>query len=203
MNFKERINKYKKKTLRAKISDAIFIIFLIAMLTPSGRLAIGGFVNRIKAMIIQPAVKTTEQAVQLTNTDYNWQLTDLNGQNFNLSEYKNKVLFVNFWATWCPPCVGEMPEIQDLYDAYKNNPNIRFLMLTNDTPDKVKAFLTKRKYSFPVYFYSYQPPEAFKSSVIPTTFIISKDGKILVKETGATNWNGEKTHKLIENLIHR
>lgn len=201
MNFKERITKYKKKSLRAKISDAVFIIFIVAMLTPSGRLAIGGFVNRIKAMIIQPSVKSGINAIQLKETDYNWELSNISGNSLNLSELKNKVIFINFWATWCPPCVGEMPAIQDLYNIYKDDSRIQFLMVTNDSSEKVEKFLKKRDYSFPVFLYKYQPPSVFKSSVIPTTFIISKDGKIMIKETGANNWNGEKTQKLIEKLI--
>ncbi len=203
MTLKERINKYKKKSLKAKISDAVFIVFIIAMLTPSGRLAIGGFVNRIKSMIIQPSVKSENNAVQLNDSDYNWQLSDINGQIINLSQYKGKVLFINFWASWCPPCVGEMPAIQDLYDIYKNDKRIQFLMLTNDSPEKVNTFLKKRDYKFPVYFYSVRPPTVYTSNVIPTTFIISKDGKIIVKETGASNWNGEKITKLIKKLINK
>jgi len=203
MNLKERIDKYKKKSLRAKISDVIFVVFIIVMLTPSGRLAIGGFVNRIKSMIIQPSVKSENNAVQLTDSDYNWQLNDINGHIINLSQYKGKVLFINFWATWCPPCVGEMPAIKDLYDIYKNDNRIQFLMLTNDSPEKVNTFLKKRGYKFPVYFYASHPPDVFKSSVIPTTFVVSKDGKIMVNETGANKWNGERTQKLIEELINK
>jgi len=203
MNLKERIEKYKKKSLKSKISDFIFIVFIITMLTPSGRLAVGGFVNRIKSLIIQPSVKTENDAVQLNNSDYNWQFTDINGHIINLSQYKGTVLFLNFWATWCPPCVGEMPAIQGLYNLYKDDNRIQFLMLTNDSPKKVNTFLKKRNYKFPVYFYSVRPPDVYISNVIPTTFIISKDGKIIVKETGASNWNGEKMKKLIKNLINK
>ncbi len=203
MNFKERVDKYKKKPLRSKISDVIFIIFIIAMLIPSGRLAIGGFVNRIKAMIIQPSVNTGKEIVTLKDADYNWQISDINGKPVNFSEFRNKVIFLNFWATWSPPCVGEMPAIQDLYNSFKNEEGVSFLLVTNDSPDKVREFLKKRDYNFPVYIYSYNPPDIFKSSVIPTTFIISKDGKILVKETGAANWNGTGIQDLIKKLIKK
>jgi peroxiredoxin len=202
MTFKERIEKYKKKSLAGKISDIIFIIFIITMLVPSGRLAVGGFVNRIKSMVVQPSVNTEKNAVQLNDKDYNWQLTNINGKPVKLTDYKNKVIFLNFWATWCPPCVGEMPAIQDLYDTYKNDDRIQFLLVTNDSSQNVKDFIKKRTYTFPVFTYAYRPPEVFSSSVIPTTFIISKKGKIMVKETGASNWNGEKTLNLVKKLIN-
>lgn len=201
MNLKEHIRKYKKKSLKNKISDVIFIVFIIAMLTPSGRLAIGGFVNRVKAMVIQPSVTSEKDAVQLKETDYNWEFKDISGNTINLSDYKNKVIFMNFWATWCPPCVGEMPAIQDLYDTYKNDNRIQFLMLTNDKPEKIKEFIKKRDFSFPVFTYKFRPPKVLESQVIPTTFVISKKGKIMVKETGASKWNGKKSKELISKLL--
>ncbi len=202
MTFKKRIDKYKKKSIGAKISDIIFIIFVAAMLTSSGRMAIGGFVNRIKAMIIAPSVNSEKNIIQLSETDYNWELKNINGNSINFSDYKGKVIFLNFWAAWCPPCVGEMPEIQKLYNIYKNNKNIQFLLVTNEPVQKAQEFIRKREYDFPVFSSVSATPSVFKSNVIPTTFIISKDGKILVNETGATNWSGKTTTELIEKLIN-
>ncbi len=202
MTFKEKIDKYKKKSIGAKISDIIFIIFVAAMLTSSGRMAIGGFVNRIKAMIIAPSVNSEKNIIQLSETDYNWELKNINGNSINFSDYKGKVIFLNFWAAWCPPCVGEMPEIQKLYNIYKNNKNIQFLLVTNEPVQKAQEFIRKREYDFPVFSSVTTTPSVFKSSVIPTTFIISKKGKILVNETGATNWSGKTTTELIEKLIN-
>ncbi len=203
MTFKERIDKYKKKSIGAKISDIIFVIFVAAMLTSSGRMAIGGFVNRIKAMIIAPSVNSEKNIIQLSETDYNWEIQSINGNSINFSDYTGKVIFLNFWATWCPPCVGEMPEIQKLYNLYKNNNGIKFLLVTNEPISKAREFIKKREYDFPVFSSVTPTPSVFKSSVIPTTFIISKKGKILVNETGATNWSGKTTTELIEKLLNK
>ncbi|NPA67293.1 MAG: TlpA family protein disulfide reductase [Chlorobi bacterium] len=201
MKIKEKIAEYKKKPLKSKISDAVFIVFIIVMLTPSGRLAVGGFANRIKAMFVQPSVKTGKNIPRLGKDDYNWYLKDIYDNTVNLSDFKNKVLFINYWATWCPPCVGEMPEIQSLYEDFKDNEDIEFLLITSDTPDKAKAFTKKKHYNFPIYFFSSPAPEILKSNVIPATFIISKKGEIRVSETGASHWNGERTRKLLKTLI--
>jgi len=198
----ERIKTYKKKSIWSKVTDIIFITFIIALFIPSSRLAIGGFVNRIKSMIIQPSEIETTDEQRLSENDYKWELSDIHGSTFKFENTKDKVIFLNFWATWCPPCVGEMPEIQKLYDTYKNNDNIVFLIVTSEDIKAVQNFLSKRDYNFPVYLSKYRPPEIFNSQSIPTTFIISKDGTIKVKEKGAQNWSGEKTIDIINKLIN-
>jgi thiol-disulfide isomerase/thioredoxin len=203
MGIKERIkNYYKKKSLWSKITDFLVIALIIAMLIPSSRLAVGGFINRIKAAIMQPRIEEKGSEQVLAPDDYNWPLNDINKTPVNLNDFKGKVLFINVWATWCPPCVGEMPEIQGLYDRYKNNDQIAFLLISNEENQTVKNFLQKRKYSFPVYTTKYRSPDIFYSQSIPVTFLISKTGKMVIREEGASNWNGEKTYKLINQLIN-
>lgn len=200
MNLKERINNYmNNKSLFGKISDLIFVIFIVAMLFPSGRMAIGGAVNRVKALISQPDLN--ENGEQMSDDDFDWSLKDINNEQVNLKNHKGKVIFINLWATWCPPCVGEMPEIQKLYEHFKDNDKIEFLMITGDPVSKIKSFIKKRGYSFPVYHYNSNPPIPFRVKSIPTTFIISKSGKIVVKKIGAANWGGSKTIKIINKLI--
>ena len=197
----KHVEKWKKKSLFSKITDILIIVLVIALLTPGGRLAIGGFVNRIKAMIINPDTSGKNIAV-LSENDYNWQLVDLQNNKVNFYDFKGKVVFVNFWATWCPPCVGEMPEIQELYDNFKNNDNVKLLLVTNEPIEKVKAFIADRGYTFPVYLNKMRKPSVFQTSSIPTSFLISKKGEIKIKETGAANWGGDKMKSFVEKLIN-
>ncbi|RLD52701.1 MAG: TlpA family protein disulfide reductase [Bacteroidetes bacterium] len=203
MNIKNYIEKYKKKSLWSKITDVIFIIFILVMLTPAGRLGVGGFVNRIRAYIIPPSVKSAKDIIKLSENSYNWQLKNSENLSVNFADFKGKVIFLNFWATWCPPCVGEMPEIQKLYDKYKDNSDIQFLLVTNEPIQKATDFVNKRNYSFPIYTSDTKSPAVFQSNAIPVTFIISKTGEIMVRETGATNWSGDRTQKLINKLINK
>ncbi|MCF6366826.1 MAG: TlpA family protein disulfide reductase [Bacteroidales bacterium] len=201
-SLKEKFKIYlKKKSTFGKISDLIFIALIIALFIPGSRLAIGGFVNRIKSMVVEPSVKDAGNESGLNMNDYFWELEDISGKKVNLQDYKGKVVFLNLWATWCPPCVGEMPGIQQLYDKFKDNENIAFLLVSNESPERVKAFIDKKSYTFPVYTTKYKSPEVFFSQSIPTTFVISKDGIIKIKETGALNWGGSKTEKIINDLI--
>jgi len=201
-SLKEKFKSYlKKKSTFGKISDLIFIALIIALFIPGSRLAIGGFVNRIKSYIIEPSIKEDGNETVLSANDYFWELEDISGDKVNLQNYKGKVIFLNLWATWCPPCVGEMPGIQQLYDKFKNNENIVFLLVSTEDSKKVKTFINKREYTFPVYTTEYQSPKVFFSQSIPTTFLISKTGKIKIKETGALNWGGSKMENIIKDLL--
>ena len=192
------LEKWKSKSIFGKISDIIFILFIGAMFTSTGRMTIGGWVNRLTAQIRNPS---QIEGIALQNSNFNWQLEGINGQQINLQELKGKVLFINEWATWCPPCVGEMPEIQALYHKFKDNPNIQFLMISNESTAKIKSFIEGKGYTFPVYSARSRAPQPFQSSSIPTTFLISKSGKIVITETGAMNWGGSKMENIVMGLL--
>ncbi len=203
-SLKDKFKEYlKKKSTFGKITDIIFVLFLVALFIPNSRIAIGGFVNRIKAMVVEPSLDDTGNEEIVNFNDINWQLTDINGSTINFQDYKGKVVFLNFWATWCPPCVGEMPGIQDLYDKFKDNNDVVFLLVSNEELSKIKTFIDKREYTFPVFSSRYKSPDVFFSKSIPTTFVISKYGKIKVKETGAVNWGGNKMEQIIKDLLNK
>ena len=200
---KEKFQDYlKKKSVWGKISDVIFILFIVAMFIPNSRIVIGGFVNRIKSMIIEPSLnEDNEQTVGFNSI--NWQLTDLDGGTVKFKDFEGKVVFLNFWATWCPPCIGEMPGIQQLYNKFKDNKDVVFLLVSSEDLSRIGTFAEKNEYTFPIYSSKYKAPDIFVSQSIPTTFVISKDGKIKIKETGAKNWGGDKMEQIINDLINK
>jgi len=198
LNFIER---WKTKSLFSKITDFIFIGLIVAMLIPQSRMAIGAFVNRIKSKIIQPKELAQEKKEVLNESDLNFSFVDVSGKTRNFSEYKGKVIFLNFWATWCPPCVGEMPSIQELYDKYKNNDKIAFVLISDESPELIKAFTAKKSYTFPVFSMNSNLPEQLSTSGIPATFLITKKGEIALKEVGAADWSGDNMIEIVEKLI--
>ena len=191
-------DKWKKKSLASKISDIVFIAFIIALLIPGPRTKILAVVNNLKAKVIQPSQQAN--AGSLSENDYLWQLYDINGNPHALAEYKGKVIFINFWATWCGPCLGEMPEIQKFYDIYKNNPNVQFLIISNQPSNEISAFIKKTNYTFPV-FQASGTPAILATNTIPTSYLIDKNGKIIFKKTGVANWSGKKMQKIINELL--
>src|SRR5688572_1961183 len=137
--------------------------------------------------------------ITLTN---DFLLQDLNSKTMKFSSLKNKVIFLNIWATWCPPCIAEMPGIQRLYDKVKGNRNIAFVMLSVDQEGmaKVKKFVEKKNYTFPVYLPASNIPAAFQTQSIPTTFIIGKNGKIATQHNGMANYDTGEVKEYLESL---
>lgn len=123
------------------------------------------------------------------NADFDFALQTLDGEMVKLSDFKGKVIFLNIWATWCPPCIAEMPGIQSLYDK-TDDENIVFVMLSmDDSIEKPKKFIEKKSYTFPVYMPASRVPDVFRSPSIPTTFVISADGKIVAKKVGMAKYD--------------
>jgi len=135
-----------------------------------------------------------------TLQDYQWPLLTADNRQVNLTGSKNKVVIINLWATWCPPCVAEMPAFQKLYNDYGNQ--VDFYFITSESPEKVAGFMEKNNYSLPVYFQQYQAPEQLESRALPTTFVISDTGEIVVRETGAADWNSKKTRQILDRLLN-
>ena len=122
--------------------------------------------------------------------DYNWKLEDLGEQPVQFSRFKGKTVFLNIWATWCPPCVGEMPSIARLAE----NPglkgkNIEFVCVsTDDSTDKVVRFVRDKNWPMTVLRAQSLPP-VFLTEAIPATYIITPGGRIVAAEVGANDWD--------------
>ena len=136
------------------------------------------------------------------NFNYNFTLRDISGKIIDMKEFKNKTIFLNIWATWCGPCRYEMPSIHKLYQDV-NHDKIVFVMLSVDAADhdlKVKNYIKENNFTFPVYRPDGMLPMQLDVSSIPTTFIISPEGKIVSKKVGAASYDNEEFKKFIEGL---
>ncbi len=124
-----------------------------------------------------------------TMADYNLRLRSLQGEAVDFKELAGKTIFMNLWATWCPPCVAEMPNIQSLYDQVAAE-DIVFVMLSLDQdPNKAISFIEKKGFDFPVYFLDSHLPSVYETNSIPSTFVISPEGKIVTRHLGMANYN--------------
>ncbi len=203
MDIKQKIKNYfSKKSKWGIASDVIFVALIVAFLIPQSRLQLGTWVNQLKMLVISPSVTDESNAKYLKPKDYEVVFHDMQNNPVDLSELKGKVIFINFWATWCPPCIAEMPSIQTLYDKYKGNNEVVFLIVSNDKPEKIATFMKKNEYSFPVYTNQFKLPDIFSYTSIPTTFVISKSGKIVIHETGAADWASSSMFKIVDRLIN-
>ena len=152
--------------------------------------------NKIKVQLFSPSTLDVEDQTQLE--PFSYQVTDLKGQPETIEIGHGKITFLSYWATWCPPCIAELPSIQKLYNDYRDK--IDFVLLTDEDSEVVQAFLEKKQYDLPVFISKMQTPEKLYERSIPTNYIIDKSGKIIVKEQGATDWNSKKVREILEGL---
>ncbi len=151
-------------------------------------------------MLFTPNFPTSSERTLYGQVDYNWTIQTPDGKKVTLSEFKNKVLFINLWASWCNPCVVEMPGIQRLYDSLKNE-EVAFLLISDEDESTVRHFIKNKKFNFPVYLRTGDVPNVFITRGIPATFIVDKEGAIVFKHIGFANWDDESTRSFIRSLL--
>ncbi len=130
--------------------------------------------------------------------DYNWHLTSLDGRELTFAEFQNKVVFLNVWATWCGPCVAEMPAIQRLHDAVSAE-GIALVLVSDEDADDVRRFVRGEGYTFPVYL-SPALPAPFETDGIPATFVVSREGRVVLSHLGAAAWDSTSCQSFLRAL---
>ncbi len=156
--------------------------------------------EQIKTELLPPSFPERTKIAIYGQADYSWPLRTLEGRETTLSEFKDKVVFINLWATWCMPCVAEMPNIQSLYDSLKSE-QVAFLVISNEPKETVKKFLNDKKFIFPVYLSKKELPSVFKTMGIPATFILSRDGSVVFKEVGSAKWDDVSSLNFLRGLM--
>jgi thiol-disulfide isomerase/thioredoxin len=133
--------------------------------------------------------------------DFHWNVMDLEGRTIPLSRFRDKVILLNFWAAWCGPCRQEMPTIQKLFEREKTNPSLAILCINVESIRDAKNFLRFSKYTFPVYVANKEIPPLFKPKGLPTSYIISRSGRLMVKVPGAVSWDDPAIARAITQLL--
>ncbi len=191
------------KLTKKTIYNILFIAFIIFLFTPYGlgvksKLTQG--VTYVKSFIFSPAVAMADDRVELDTYDVRLKGIS-NSTDVNLESLKGRVVFINYWATWCAPCRAEMPMIKKLYDDYKDK--IVFLMVTSDDNSKVEKYYSKNNFEFPTFNLISNPPEQISTQSIPATFILDKQAKVALEEFGPADWNSSAVRKLLDELLEQ
>lgn len=189
--------KYSRKKRWWTITlDFVFAALLISMLFPATRKPLSAFL--IRQTLFSPS--ETENIVYLSVDEWSMRLnSNADGKDIILGDFKGKPVFLNFWATWCPPCIAEMPSIKELYNEYKDD--VAFVLVSNESTEVVNSFFEKHDYSFPVYSLSGDVPAIFETSTIPATYLIGTKGRLLISKTGAAKWDSGKMKSLLDKHI--
>ena len=181
--------------LKKNWSNVVFIMVFILLIVPQTRSPIQVFVQRVIAF----SPSEISEVDRVIIKDLDWRLNTMEGAEKNLSSSNNKVILINFWATWCPPCIAEMPSLQELFEDYRGK--VDFYFVTQEDPSVIQKFMNEKNYNFPVYIERFAPPHELTSKSLPTTFIISKSGEIVVRKTGVANWYNDKVEEILNDLL--
>lgn len=192
-------NYFKKKKPFSIVIDVLFVVLLVLLILPATRKDVSSFFIRMTSL--PPSTLDSEEQFTVNANTMDWQLINFEGQQTNFQELSNKPVFLNIWATWCPPCVAELPGILDLYEEYGDR--VHFIIVSNEKPNHVHDFLKDHDYSQSPFYLSATIPQDFASNSIPATYIIDADGRVRVNKKGAARWNSDTTRDLLDEMLNQ
>ncbi len=184
----------------SNISTTLLVLLMLAMffspeakgLLIQGLMKVGFFQPDMPQISKQNATSVPGQQVLFT---------DVKGKTITLADQKGKVVFMNFWASWCPPCIAEMPSISSLYAKYKDHKNVIFILVDVDgNINASTAFLNKKNFTLPVYISASEIPKEYFSGSMPTTVILDKAGNIAFHHVGGADYTNPEVSSFIDKL---
>jgi len=150
----------------------------------------------VKALFEALAIKRPEPRVMAPDVP----LTDTEGKPRRLADFRGKLVLVNFWATWCPPCLAEMPELDRLHAAYQDK---RFVVVAISTdiegPEYVRRYVAEKGFRFPAFSdpWGLRAGIPFRLVGIPASYLVGADGELLGSVQGPRSWAGPEAMALI------
>lgn len=196
----------EKKKLWRHVGNVFFFGLVILLLVPSGRTWVQQGLMKLglfKPSLEAPVVKGKEGEEDLKIGEDVVFLND-NEQRVPLADLKGKVVFINFWATWCPPCKAEMPSIQILKDKFKDNDKVVFMLVEIESEkEKANTFMKAGNMDLPIYYPGSSIPREWLGGSIPTTVILDKEGNTVAHHAGMADYSKKEVFEFITDLIDK
>lgn len=181
----------RKKTILNVLLILLVLAFFVTPLGDQGKLLL----NRIFSF--SPEIIPAEERMAIA--DYDWKLKDANWDFINFERSDDRVVFVNFWASWRLPSTAELRSIQALYDKYREQ--VDFYIITNEEREPVEEFMQEHNFNFPVTYLVIGEAMPVAAVTPPHSYIIGKDGSIVVDQEGIADWDNDKVYALLDRLI--
>ena len=174
----------------------IILLSLVLLTAATGFLVFKLVEHKVAARMRAPRLQF--QPEPASNLTYR----TLDGTPQLLSSNKGQVVFLDLWGTWCIQCVAEMPAVQKLYDHYKNDPNVKFLIVSRlDSPAAVRSYARRNHLDLPFYVTRDEEiPPAMRLNQFPATFLYAKDGSLVAKHVGAADWSDRSVISFLDQL---
>jgi peroxiredoxin len=167
--------------MEEEFMDRIIQIFIVSIILSS--LLLSGCYSSSSGTA--PTEKTVSTSMQTGKAAPDFQLDSPDGQKVSLSSFKGKTVLINFWATWCGPCVGEMPLLQEVFSEYSSKGLVLLGINSGESASKVSSFLQRYQYNFPVLIDNNNEINMiYNIKYLPTTLLLDKDGMIIQSKVG-------------------
>src|SRR5690606_6771000 len=173
---------------------ALILFVLSFFVTPMGHY---GKILLNRVFSFSPPIIDRAEREQIE--DYQWKLKDADWNFFNFERSKGNVVLINLWATWKLPSEAELAGIQKLYDRYKAK--MDFYIITNDTREPVEAFMEEHGFSFPVTYLIIGERTPLDVSVVPSSYLLDRSGRIVIHKEGIADWDSPKLYEILDDLI--
>lgn len=193
MNFKKIIPVIKKQWF----SILFYGLLLVFIFSPAAKSWL--LQQLVSAGLFNAEIKKENKQMFVTAS---FSFSDSMGKIASISDLKGKIVFVNFWASWCPPCRAEMPSLNELYLKLHADQRFVFLFI-NEDEDKQKGinYIQKEHLAIPFYYRTGEISQDIFSGSLPTTVVVDKDGKVVLKHTGMALYNTDEFIKQLKSLL--
>ncbi|WP_426474775.1 TlpA family protein disulfide reductase [Chryseobacterium balustinum] len=194
-----------KMWLKKNWSTVLFVgIFILLLVSPDAKAWLMRQIISTGLLNSKIEKKNVGQPVEkmVPSISESFTVKDENGKIINVSELKGKVVFINFWASWCPPCRAEFPSIQKFYEKYSLNNEIVFITVNLDEDLKAGTnYLEKEKYTIPFLVPNGHVPDVYFTGSLPTTVVLDKKGKMRMKHDGMADYSRDSFYEEINQLL--
>ena len=190
-----------KSWKRSLIEWGVFILIAATLYLTGYHTQVIGTAQRglLATGLITPSYEIDEESMRDAGTEFYF--ADESFETKSIALYRGKVVFLNIWASWCPPCIAEMPSIASLYEQVKDDEDIEFILVSMDEDfEKAKAFMQSRDLDMPIYHYRGRDREIYSSDLIPTTYVITPDGRIAMEKQGMAKYDSPEFVEFLEKL---
>ena len=198
------MNKKLKKNL---IEYGIFAVVILGLYISGLHTEVIGFAQRglLATGAMNPDVEQVEEDINsfenpVTKADFSMNLINSKGEKVKMEQYRGKVIFINIWATWCPPCVAEMPSINAMYKDIDKE-KVEVLMVSFDQKfEKAIQFKDNKKFDFEVYSVDGRIPQMYNTQSIPTTYVVDSKGNLVFTHMGMADYNRKDFKEFLKGL---
>lgn len=174
--------------------NVLLVVIVLILLIPSWRISFQGWFQSFFLSSVEFKVENREA---IPVAEQNWALFDTQNKMYNFADFKGKPILLSFWATWCPPCRAELPELEDLKEEMQDK--IHVLAVSSESIDVILNSELQNDYNF--LFSSPQIPDFYKIDTYPTLLVIDKKMNIVFRNKGAGELNTDENRAFLQNLI--